>query len=186
MNMSSLQITNQVIWITGLSGSGKTTLANRLFDELKLSNKNLVLLDGDELRYILNLDNSNESKYYSRSQRISLALSYSKLCKYLSNQGMIVVIATISLFREVHEWNRKNLPNYFEIYMNPPSEILVKRDSKGLYKAFSEGKIKNITGIDIEFDAPVLCDFEFNSFESYRFEIEYNNCLNKIRERVIQ
>lgn len=185
MNMSGLQITNQVIWITGLSGSGKTTLANRLFDELRLSSKNVVLLDGDELRYILNLSNSNESEYYSRSQRIRLALSYSKLCKYLSNQGMIVIIATISLFNEVHEWNRDNLPNYFEIYMNTPIETLKQRDSKGIYKAYREGKIKNITGIDIEFDTPVLCDFEFNSFESYRFEIEYDECLNKIRERVI-
>ena len=36
-----------------------------------------------------------------------LAYCYSKLCKVLSDQGLTVIMSTISMFDEVREWNRK-------------------------------------------------------------------------------
>ena len=43
--------------------------------------------------------------------------SYSKIVQNLSNQNVNVIIATVSLFRELHNWNRKNIENYCEIYI---------------------------------------------------------------------
>ena len=43
-------------------------------------------------------------------------MQYAPLCKIISSQGITVVIATISMFEEVHYWNRANLPNYLEIF----------------------------------------------------------------------
>ena len=42
-----------VIWITGFSGSGKTTLADALSNYFSKNKKNVIRLDGDELRKIL-------------------------------------------------------------------------------------------------------------------------------------
>ena len=41
-------------WITGLSGAGKTTIGNRLYYEIRKEKSNVVLLDGDLLKNIVN------------------------------------------------------------------------------------------------------------------------------------
>lgn len=92
---------------------------------------------------------------------MDLARRYSHLCHILSSQGLIVVIATISMFKEVHEWNRKNFHNYLEVYLDVPLHILRKRDPKGIYNRFDEGKIRHVAGLDMEIDKPMDADFFF-------------------------
>ena len=153
----------QVIWITGLSGAGKTTLANELVLCLQKTNPGLVLLDGDILRNILKNDDENIDDH-SRGSRIRLALKYAQMCKLLSSQGLTVVIATISMFEEIYVWNKKNLPNYFEIYLKVPIEELRHRDPKLIYKRYDDGDLSNVAGLDLAIDEPyspdLILDFE--------------------------
>ena len=115
-----------VIWITGLSGAGKTTLAKELVSQLATENKEPILLDGDQLREIF-FDSSNQAiSAHDRSSRLALALKYSGLARLLSEQGFWVIVATISLFKEVHDWNRKNFKNYYEVFLDTPIEELRK------------------------------------------------------------
>ena len=74
-----------------------------------------------------------------------------------------VVIATINLFTEVHQWNRHNLPGYFEVYLRVPIEEL-RRDSKNIYSRFEAGKLSHVVGLDLPFDEPKLADWtiEYN------------------------
>jgi len=143
----------QVIWITGLSGSGKTTLAEELILHLQKTNFKLVLLDGDILRNILK-NNDTTVDSHSRGARIELALKYAQMCKLLSSQGLTVVIATISMFEEVYVWNRKNLPNYFEVYLKVPLEELRRRDPKLIYQRYDSGDLLNVAGLDLAIDEP--------------------------------
>lgn len=146
----------RVIWITGLSGAGKTTLAHEIVDRLQLNNYPAIMLDGDTLREIFA---ANNSETYSRENRVSLALRYSKLCEMLVSQGITVVIATISLFREVHAWNRVNLPGYFEVYLKVPVQELRRRDPKGIYRRFDAGELSNVVGLDLPIDEPEAADW---------------------------
>ncbi len=116
----------RVIWITGLSGSGKTTLAHAVRVGLPAAS---VLLDGDALRAVLAVENSG----FDRNSRQNLAFTYARLCKMLAEQGLTVVIATISLFHALHDWNRANLPNYLEVFLDVPEDIRRARDPKGFY-----------------------------------------------------
>lgn len=117
----------RVVWITGLSGAGKSTLAKYVVDEIKEhSNNPVVLLDGDELRMIFGGLNFDSNKEYGRDARVKLAMAYAGLCRLLSQQGIIVVIATISLFKEIHSWNRMNIPGYYEIFLDVPIDELIK------------------------------------------------------------
>lgn len=154
----------KVIWITGLSGAGKSTLATALSAELKRRREQVILLDGDTLRKILH-NKTNNTAQFSLTNRLELAMSYSRLCQALANQGFTVIISTISLFKEVYAWNRKNLPNYFQVYLDVPLSEREKRDPKGIYKRYREGKIINIVGLDQPFDEPVDPDWRpiFNS-----------------------
>jgi adenylylsulfate kinase len=117
-----------IIWITGFSGSGKTTVAKRLQKELKNNCILSVLLDGDELRGALDL-----TKQYSYEERKKIAYKYANLSKLISDQGIIVIVATISMFEEVRQWNRNANSNYIEIYLKTSKEERLKRDSKKLY-----------------------------------------------------
>lgn len=123
----------RVIWITGFSGAGKTTLARALVPHL---GPRVILLDGDELREALDTAHSG----FERDQRQRLAFTYARLTRLLARQGFTVVVATISLFHSLHEWNRANLPDYLEVYLDVPEEERVRRDPKGLYAARREGK----------------------------------------------
>ena len=119
----------RVYWLTGLSNSGKTTLGTVLYYRLKKNNDNIVILDGDIMKDVTTILSSEE---YSREGRLARAKRYSSLCKLLSDQGITVVICTISMFEEIREWNRKNVKGYIEIFITAPDSVLRSRDKKGV------------------------------------------------------
>lgn len=136
-------------WITGLSGAGKTTIGNRLFYELKRTRDNVVLLDGDILKQIV-----DESVGYSDIERRKRAMKYAQICKLLTDQNIYVICCTIAMYDEVREWNRNNNKRYVEVFLDVPIEVLKKRNQKGLYTDYQEGMMHNVTGIDLEVEFP--------------------------------
>jgi len=152
----------RVVWITGLSGAGKTTLATELAQRLRGAAQAVISLDGDDLRRIWG-DSPTDEAGYGREERIALAIRYARLAKLLSSQDHVVIVATISLFREVHVWNRKNIPGYFEVYLRAQLDELRRRDPKGIYRRYEAGELKNVAGLDLEIDEPespdLLLDF---------------------------
>lgn len=151
-------MSGRVIWITGLSGAGKSTLAHEVVARLRADGRAVVMLDGDELREVFGAAASN-AKNHGREGRLALALQYAHLCRVIAAQGLTVVIATISLFREVHAWNRDNLPGYFEVYLKVPVEELRRRDPKGIYRRFDAGELENVAGLDLPIDEPEAADW---------------------------
>jgi len=69
----------------------------------------------------------------------------------------------MSLFHEIHTWNRKNLPNYFEIYLDVSLETVKKRDPKNIYARALEGNKSNIPGIDLLPEFPLSPDLKINN-----------------------
>lgn len=160
------QETGQVIWITGLSGAGKSTLAEVLVEQMRARNFSVVMLDGDELREVFG-SASIDGQKHQRDERLKLASQYGRLCRVIARQGLTVVIATISLFEEVHTWNRRNLPGYFDVYLKVPLEELRRRDPKGLYRRFDAGEISHMAGLDLPVDEPeAAMMFEFDPLQS--------------------
>jgi cytidine diphosphoramidate kinase len=151
-------LTGSVVWITGLSGAGKSTLAREVVARLRETGESVVMLDGDELREVCGATTISFENH-GREGRLALAMMYAKLCKILSSQGFTVVIATISLFREVHAWNRANLPRYFEVYLKVPIEELRRRDPKGIYQRFDSGELTQVAGLDLPVDEPSAPDW---------------------------
>lgn len=147
----------RLFWITGLSGSGKTTISTLLYNYLKTKQKNIVFIDGDEIRKVY------QNTDYSDAGREKISYMNMRLCKMLTNQGIDVIIAVIGMKNIYREWNRKNIENYWEIYLKVPIEILIARDSKKIYSRALRNEIVNVYGIDMPYEEPQNPDIIINN-----------------------
>lgn len=146
---SANSFSGRVFWITGLSGAGKTTIGAGLVDRLRQAGRPVVFLDGDNLRAAIAEDLGHQS-----ADRLRSAMRNSRLCQLLSQQGVDVVCATISMFHDVQTWNRENIPGYFEIYLRVPIAEVERRDAKGIYGRARRREAHGIVGIDIVAEEP--------------------------------
>ena len=108
----------RVIWIMGLSGAGKSSLAAAVANRLRAQGRPIIILDGDELREVFAM--AEEQPWaHTRESRLALAMRYSRLCRMRALQGLTIVIATISMLREVHAFNRVELPERESLVRRP-------------------------------------------------------------------
>ena len=103
----------RLIWITGLPGVGKSTVARALVDRLRDVGEPTLLLDGDRLREAL----APVAGGYDEDARRRLAHTYANLAALISAQGSTVVMATVSLFGELHAANRARFARYLEVLL---------------------------------------------------------------------
>ena len=158
-----------VVWIIGLSGSGKTTLAQKVMSEIKDNINNTILLDGDIIREIFDNDLG-----FSLNDRLVNAKRLCKLGKFLSDNGFYVICSILSIFPETRKWNRDHVSRYYEVYIDSPIEDLILRDSKGIYKKFQKGEIKNVVGMDIKFPIPENPDLTINNISTKEKLLSYS------------
>lgn len=142
----------KLIWFTGLSGSGKSTLANAVETQLFEEGYLTYLLDGDNIRTGLNKDLG-----FSDSDRIENIRRIAEVAKLMMDAGLLVVSAFISPFREERAMIAELVgeENFLEVFVDCPIEVCEQRDVKGLYAKARKGIIKNFTGIDSPYEAPL-------------------------------
>ena len=169
---------NKCYWVTGLSATGKTTLSSLLVSHLRDSGKTVVHLDGDELRQVL------ADEAYTREERIALAMRYARLCRLLSEQNIDIVIAVIGMFKELHIWNRKNIKNYVEIFIDTPLSELKKRDPKNIYKNFDLGLLKNVAGVDLKVDIPSNPDVHIKWSKQSTINSMFDELVNLLENKI--
>ncbi len=87
----------RVFWVTGLAGAGKSAVGRGLYERMRAQGEPAVLLDGDALRHAIAPDLG-----FSRDERIESGWRNGRLCRPLASQGIDVICATISMFRECH------------------------------------------------------------------------------------
>lgn len=144
------------IWFTGLSGAGKTTLGNRLDQTLVAHGLHSYLLDGDRLRRGLCQDlGMSEQSRRENVRRIG------EVAKLMVDAGLIVIVSAISPYREDRDACRKHFAEgqFIEVHVSTPLQECMRRDAKGLYRAVREGRIRNFTGIDSPYQAPIDPEF---------------------------
>ncbi|GEQ87214.1 adenylyl-sulfate kinase [Patiriisocius marinistellae] len=141
-----------LLWFTGLSGSGKSTIANAVEQALFIKGVHTYALDGDNVRGGL-----NNNLTFSPQDRKENIRRIAEVANLMIDAGLIVTASFVSPYRE----DRENVErivgeaNFVEIFVNTPIEVCERRDVKGLYAKARAGEIKQFTGIDAPYEAPL-------------------------------
>ncbi|XGV95062.1 MAG: adenylyl-sulfate kinase [Leptolyngbya sp. BL-A-14] len=148
-----MKTSGAVIWLTGLSGAGKTTIAQTLERVLLARQLKVEVLDGDVIR-----TNLSQGLGYTKEDRDTNVRQVGFVAKLLSRNGVIVIVAAISPYRQVRDEVKATIHPFFEVYVNAPFATCEARDVKGLYAAARQGKIKQFTGLDAPYEHPLTPD----------------------------
>ena len=149
-----------VLWFTGLSGAGKSSIANLVEKQLHRMNRHTFLLDGDNVRHGLNKDLG-----FTEADRIENIRRVGEVAKLMTDAGLIVITAFISPFRAERQLVRDMMApgEFFEIHVDTPLAEAERRDVKGLYRKARAGTLRNFTGIDSPYEAPLAPEIHIDT-----------------------
>lgn len=146
------------LWLTGMSGAGKSTLATALEPILRERGLQVEVLDGDAVR-----TNLSNGLGYSPEDRDTNVRRIGFVAQLLSRNGVAVLTAAISPYREVRNEVRNQVGDFIEVYVRCSLDELSRRDVKGLYARALRGEIPNFTGVSDPYEEPLNPDVVIDS-----------------------
>jgi adenylylsulfate kinase len=150
------------IWFTGLSGSGKSTIAYTLEHALVQRGHLAYVLDGDNIRHGL-----NKNLGFSAADREENIRRIGEVAKLFADCGVITMTSFISPYRKdrdnVRALHQAGKLAFIEVHVNTPINTCEQRDPKGLYKKARAGELKNFTGIDDPYEAPLQAELTLDA-----------------------
>jgi adenylylsulfate kinase-like enzyme len=156
------------IWITGLAGSGKTAIAKKIRSRFAKLYGPTILVSGDDIRNIFGLYK------FTKEERQKNAINFGKLSKFVINQKINIILATIGMFEKARKNNRKNIKNYIEVYIKADIKTIIKIGKKKIYKRFN----RNIVGLDIKPELPENPDIIIKN--------DFNTSVEKLSDKLIK
>lgn len=138
------------VWLTGLSGAGKSTIAEAAANELRSRGRRVEILDGDVVR-----ENLSKGLGFSKEDRDTNIRRIGFVAELLTRNGVTVIVAAISPYREVRDEVRERIGRFLEVHVRCPLGELVRRDVKGLYRRALAGEVTNFTGVSDPYEEPL-------------------------------
>lgn len=138
-------------WFTGLSGAGKTTIAHAFERALFQNNYQVIVIDGDTIRYSLNKDLS-----FDDGSRLENNRRVAELSKLLNEAGFVVIASLISPLEKYRRFAKEIIgqDSFHEIFISASLAVCESRDPKGLYKKARQQDLGSFTGISSLYEIP--------------------------------
>jgi adenylylsulfate kinase len=166
------------LWLTGLPRSGKSTVAGLVAGRLRsLGVERIEVLDGDVVREGLCKDLG-----FSRADRTENIRRIALVSKLLTRNGVAVVVAAISPYREDRELAREEIQSFVEVWAKASVDACAERDYKGLYEKARRGEITNLTGVNDPYEEPEDADLVLDT-ENDSPEASAEQVMALLRER---
>ena|ERR1700759_3856451 len=152
-----------ILLLCGLSGAGKSTLAFQVKNKLGLADIPVEIIDADEYRQKLFKDLG-----YTREDRNENIRRLGFIANKFSSQNVITIVSAINPYDDIRKELVDTYPNVKVVHIDCDVNVLIKRDTKGLYKKalLPDGhpdKISNLTGINDPFEVPENPDLYINT-----------------------
>jgi adenylyl-sulfate kinase len=138
-----------VIWLTGMTGAGKTTLANHLGKRFAAAGRPAEVIDGDSANEIL-----TRGLGVSKEDRDTAVRRIGAVARMLVRHGAVVVVASLSPFRDARDAIRRDVRRFVELFVDAPMETLLARDTEGMYRKALAHELTNVAGIDDPYEPP--------------------------------
>ena len=146
------------VWFTGLPRSGKSTIAKQVAERLRERSLRVELLNSARIRREL-----NRSLGFTREEITTNLKRLGYECRLLNRNGLVAVVTAVSPYRDVREHLRADIGRFVEIYCRAPMEVLLKRDTRGLFEAAQRGEIKHVAGINAPYEEPLKPEVLLNT-----------------------
>ena len=141
------------VWLTGLSGAGKTTIADAVAGQLRAADREVEVLDGDELRRGL-----SAGLGFSRADRDTHVRRVGFVAELLARHGVVALVPVIAPYAvtrdEVRAQHDAHGTGYLEVHVATPLAECARRDVKGLYARAAAGELTGMTGVDDPYEEP--------------------------------
>jgi adenylylsulfate kinase len=138
------------LWLTGLPRAGKSTVAGIVAGRLRsIGVERIEVLDGDVVR-----DGLCRDLGFSRADRTENIRRISFVSRLLTRNGVAVIVAAISPYREDRELAREEIQSFVEVWCKASVDACAERDYKGLYEKARRGEITNLTGVNDPYEEP--------------------------------
>ena len=161
-----------LFWITGLSGSGKTTISRLIKKDIIKNYGPTLLVSGDDLRTIFHFNK------YSLIERQLLAKKFCNFAKFITNQNINLIFATVTMMHAPRTWNRKNIEKYIEIFIKTNINKIIDAKKKKIYH---KKNIGDLVGLSIKPQNPKKPDIIItNNFDKPIKHLS-NILMNKIK-----
>lgn len=138
-----------LVYVTGLPSSGKSTFAEALRRRLAERQIAACILDSDAVREAL-----VPSPDYGPVGRANFYETLARMGRLLAEQGLVVIIAATASREAYRSAALHRAPRFVEVLIDTPIEECRKRDTKGLYAAYREGRVAHVPGEDEHYERP--------------------------------
>jgi adenylylsulfate kinase len=151
------------IQMTGLSGSGKSTIADGVKKLLESKGFRVEVIDGDIYRKKICSDLG-----FSKEDRQENIRRLGFVSNRFAANGVISILAAINPYNEIRKELSLLGPHVKTVWIDCEFEILLKRDTKQLYKKamLPDGhpeKINNLTGVNDPYEPPEIPNLTINT-----------------------
>ncbi len=146
------------VWLTGLPRSGKSTIAKLLAEAIQRRGLHVEVLNSARIRREI-----NRSLGFTREEIEANLRRLGYECKLLNKNGVITVVTSVSPYRDVRDAIREEVGSFVEVYCRAPMEVLIGRDSRGLFEKAKRGEIQCVAGINAPYEEPFKPEILLNT-----------------------
>jgi len=141
-----------------MSGSGKSSLAKALAEQLSARGLAVEVLDSGRIRSQI-----NRSLGFSQEEIEENTLRLAYECVLLNRNGVVTIVGSVSPYRAVRDKAREQIGDFVEVYCRCPMEVLMQRDTKGLYDRALKNEIKHMAGVNAPYEEPLKPEVLLNT-----------------------
>jgi len=145
-----------IVWITGLPASGKNTLAAAIGHELASRSVPFEIIDSGKLRETL----LGNTLGFTREERDTNCRRNAFVASLLAKNGVVAIVSSVSPYRSTRDALRQEMDGFVEVWVSTPKDVCVDWDPKGLWAKALAGEIRQFTGVDDPYEAPLSPEVE--------------------------